>query len=258
MSDLVYCHECQHEWQRGEHGLTCPLCRSEFTEVAREHPIDGLDILLTLTQVEPEHDPRHEQMDFDAIISRSPSPGLAQNLQEHNPWDEEHAPDPDDGDIEEHITQTFGPGGSVHYTRTTFRSTATPFGTVSGRGHVATFGNANANAHPIFGQLGRLMEDLSGQGQRPSATRSRSVTRNRRESETRPGMQRNRSGSVANDLPPRMGGRFSYTSTATLSPRDANQAQLHIEPVDSISRYVLDFECVQKYAYISPACWSNC
>lgn len=31
--ELVFCHECENEWYRDEHGIICPQCTSEFTEV---------------------------------------------------------------------------------------------------------------------------------------------------------------------------------------------------------------------------------
>src|SRR5207248_6641402 len=34
--ELVYCHRCQNEWYRNEHGLTCPNCESDFTEIVSE------------------------------------------------------------------------------------------------------------------------------------------------------------------------------------------------------------------------------
>ena len=30
---MMYCHECENEWYRDEHGLACPECHSDFTEV---------------------------------------------------------------------------------------------------------------------------------------------------------------------------------------------------------------------------------
>lgn len=36
--ELVFCHQCQNEWNRDEHGLECPECHSEFVEVVS--PID--------------------------------------------------------------------------------------------------------------------------------------------------------------------------------------------------------------------------
>lgn len=29
----VYCHVCDHEWDRAEGGLQCPACESEFVEI---------------------------------------------------------------------------------------------------------------------------------------------------------------------------------------------------------------------------------
>jgi Zn finger protein HypA/HybF involved in hydrogenase expression len=31
--DMMFCHECNDEWYRDEHGLTCPECGSDFTEI---------------------------------------------------------------------------------------------------------------------------------------------------------------------------------------------------------------------------------
>ncbi len=43
-SELVFCHQCQNEWNRDEHGLECPECHSEFVEVVSS--IYELSILL--------------------------------------------------------------------------------------------------------------------------------------------------------------------------------------------------------------------
>jgi Zn finger protein HypA/HybF involved in hydrogenase expression len=31
--EVVYCHACAHEWYRDEHGLICPSCQGEITEI---------------------------------------------------------------------------------------------------------------------------------------------------------------------------------------------------------------------------------
>ena len=31
--DMMFCHECADEWYRDEHGLSCPECGSDFTEI---------------------------------------------------------------------------------------------------------------------------------------------------------------------------------------------------------------------------------
>ncbi|KAF3942335.1 hypothetical protein ABW19_dt0207820 [Dactylella cylindrospora] len=40
--DMMFCHECQNEWFRDEHGLQCPnpRCRSEFTEILENETSD--------------------------------------------------------------------------------------------------------------------------------------------------------------------------------------------------------------------------
>src|SRR5258708_35807035 len=31
--EVVYCHQCEHEWYQDEHGLVCPRCEGEITEI---------------------------------------------------------------------------------------------------------------------------------------------------------------------------------------------------------------------------------
>lgn len=31
--EAVYCHACANEWYRDEHGLICPDCESDVTEI---------------------------------------------------------------------------------------------------------------------------------------------------------------------------------------------------------------------------------
>jgi E3 ubiquitin-protein ligase RNF115/126 len=31
--EMMYCHECHDEWYRDQHGIICPECSSEFTEI---------------------------------------------------------------------------------------------------------------------------------------------------------------------------------------------------------------------------------
>ncbi|KAK5138456.1 hypothetical protein LTR08_000042 [Meristemomyces frigidus] len=88
--DMVYCHECENEWYRDEHGLTCPECHGDFTEI-----------------IESNHDPRD-----DILPAREP-PG-------HDHGEYYGAPDPDEEDIggvqwQQHgtfnRTSPFGSGG---------------------------------------------------------------------------------------------------------------------------------------------------
>ncbi|OHE91468.1 hypothetical protein CORC01_13240 [Colletotrichum orchidophilum] len=81
--EVVYCHACSHEWWQDEHGLPCPRCDSEITEI-----------------VSPENDPR-EIEDGPPLHD---SPGHPRNI-----YDDDS--DPEEADIEEHLHR--GPGGFV-------------------------------------------------------------------------------------------------------------------------------------------------
>ncbi|KIE01038.1 Zinc finger, RING/FYVE/PHD-type, partial [Metarhizium majus ARSEF 297] len=83
--EVVFCHACSNEWYRDDHGLMCPNCESEVTEI-----------------VNSDNDPR--QMDNS---SASSSPGLP-------PLRHADDSDPDEADIEEHM----GPQG-FHFRRST-------------------------------------------------------------------------------------------------------------------------------------------
>jgi E3 ubiquitin-protein ligase RNF115/126 len=36
--EVVYCHDCEHEWYRDEAGLVCPSCNCEVTEIVCHVP----------------------------------------------------------------------------------------------------------------------------------------------------------------------------------------------------------------------------
>ncbi|KAG6038742.1 hypothetical protein E4U41_003769 [Claviceps citrina] len=84
--EVVYCHACFNEWFRIDHGLACPRCGSDVTEI-----------------VSPENDPRRDL----APSSNSNSP----DLPPLRPVDDS---DPDEADIEEHM----GPQG-IRFRRST-------------------------------------------------------------------------------------------------------------------------------------------
>ncbi|KAK6221871.1 hypothetical protein QIS74_04743 [Colletotrichum tabaci] len=80
--EVVYCHACSHEWWQDEHGLQCPRCDSEITEI-----------------VSPENDPR--EIEDGPPLHDSPS--------RRGRYDDDS--DPEEADIEEHLHR--GPGGFV-------------------------------------------------------------------------------------------------------------------------------------------------
>ncbi|KAH6961716.1 hypothetical protein BKA56DRAFT_532127 [Ilyonectria sp. MPI-CAGE-AT-0026] len=81
--EVVYCHACSHEWYRGEHGLECPECGGDITEV-----------------VEPDNDPR--DLEHQSSASTSTEPG---GRRFH-----------DEDDSEDERDEYFGPHG-FHYGR---------------------------------------------------------------------------------------------------------------------------------------------
>ena len=87
--DMVYCHECENEWYRDEHGLTCPECHSDFTEI-----------------IEPDHDPRADGLHIPADDHPQP------RQQQHG--DFYAAPDPDEDDIDALAWNGSGAGQQHH------------------------------------------------------------------------------------------------------------------------------------------------
>ncbi|PNY23979.1 RING finger protein [Tolypocladium capitatum] len=80
--EVVYCHACFHDWYRDEHGLTCPECDSDITEI-----------------VDPDSDPRED----DQLSPTPSSPRIGESRYEDYS-------DPEEADIEEHV----GPHGFIH------------------------------------------------------------------------------------------------------------------------------------------------
>ncbi|KAI9696835.1 MAG: hypothetical protein M1836_005197 [Candelina mexicana] len=204
--EMVFCHQCENEWYRDEHGLVCPGCESEFTEV-----------------IERDHDPR----DLHASApSLSPHP-----FHDHDPWADD-VPDPEEGDVSR-VEYSSGPGG-VTVTRTMFRS-STP---IMGRGR----NGPNSPTSPIIENFTTMLQGILGpqagltqrrpgpHSPRPSSSAERGFPAPYsplQEGPGRPGL---------GDIPPpgMAGGRFAYNSTARLWPRDANNPQPRIEPVDDL------------------------
>ncbi|PPJ55024.1 hypothetical protein CBER1_01475 [Cercospora berteroae] len=71
--EVVFCHQCENEWYRDEHGLVCPECQGDFVEV-----------------IEANNDPRED----------APNPGPFGAF----------APDPDEDDIDDFQWRNNGPG----------------------------------------------------------------------------------------------------------------------------------------------------
>ncbi|KAK6346892.1 hypothetical protein TWF696_006994 [Orbilia brochopaga] len=62
--ELVYCHQCQNEWYKEQHGLQCPSCNSEFTEILENDTIDPREALYDNYE-DFDSDDEHEDYTYD-------------------------------------------------------------------------------------------------------------------------------------------------------------------------------------------------
>ncbi|TVY16046.1 putative RING finger protein, partial [Lachnellula arida] len=202
--DVVYCHQCSHEWYQDEHGLTCPRCEGEVTEI-----------------VSPESDPRpgHDE--------EPETPPDFRDLHRHNPWQPNGTDsDPEEADIEEHVQH--GPGGSVFISQT-IRSSRPPrvaFGTRPSR----------RNAHPQDGpdpvitdfqnMVNSMMGPTVRQGQTGRSGADTLFSQGQFGGNT---FQTARGPNV-------VGGRFTFHS-GPIRPRDAYGPQPGGPPVEDIATY---------------------
>lgn len=204
---MMYCHECNDEWYRDEHGLTCPECGSDFTEI-----------------IEDNNDPRdsvmfgHDGDDSDSM------PGLEEHPPpippQFNPWQSD---DPDDSDISNfHFTQT-APGR--FNVQATFTRSVSPQALQGGMAP-ASIGGFMSMLNGLAGAAGRAQGQQRGQreglfsGTNPAQSQS--------------AFQESR-GPGTEGQPQIRTGRFTYHGGARLYPRDANNPEPRIEPVDDIT-----------------------
>ena len=208
--EVVYCHQCEHEWYQDEYGLVCPRCEGEITEIVSYIvPPPPLSIL-TNQQVTPESDPRPSQ---DAPQT---SPEL-RGLHNHNPWADSDVSDPEEADIEEHITH--GPGGSLFISQTIRSHGGRPRG-ARGPRRPGRPGDPNDVMNDFQNMLGNLM----GGEFRPGMT-----GRSGRDDLFPPPMgfriNGNRMGSPGGPGGPHVvGGHFTFQA-GRLQPRNVNESQ---------------------------------
>jgi len=224
--DMVYCHQCENEWYRDEHGLACPDCHSDFTEVVSitAHLI-STSRTNGFAQIEADHDPREDQL-----------PELAEGhpqyaFNDHNPWAGQHAPDPDEDDISNVQWERRGPGGiSMTFTRA-----MSPNGGIRGHGQ-------QPPGNPLAGNFATMLQGILGgrpmptHGQQPAGFGGHG----------QPGFERPgsapsvRPGENIPNTNVRMGGGPGFqwsirTSYGNLNPRDANNPQQPPELFDQLN-----------------------
>ncbi|KAL2060934.1 hypothetical protein VTL71DRAFT_8986 [Oculimacula yallundae] len=129
---VVFCHQCQHEWYQDESGLECPRCEGAFTEV-----------------VTAESDPR--------------PPPLPDNYPGRYEQAVDNDSDPEEADISEIVTR--GPGGSFIFQRTvTTGPRITTFGNPPRAGHRH---DEQGNPDFIMRDFENVIGSLMGPGFRP-------------------------------------------------------------------------------------------
>ncbi|EPS43461.1 hypothetical protein H072_2510 [Dactylellina haptotyla CBS 200.50] len=117
--ELVYCHQCQNEWYRDQHGLECPDCQSDFTEILENEASD------------PREDLRLDEFSDDD----SDNEGFGHHSHGHHD-EHHHAPSPNPSGFTLRMGGSTGPSISFRTVRTEFGggSPHNPFG--GGGGHV--------------------------------------------------------------------------------------------------------------------------
>ncbi|KAI4649637.1 hypothetical protein J4E93_003957 [Alternaria ventricosa] len=209
--DMMFCHECADEWYRDEHGLSCPECGSDFTEI-----------------IEDNNDPRdaapgmfgHDGDDSDSLPDLEHAP--PQLNPHHNPWQTD---DPEEGDISNvRFTET-GPG------RYNLQATVTR--SVSPQGGMAVPGSIGGFMAMLNGLTGAAMQpqvqqprQQPGQGE---GLFSGAGPGGPNQSAFQESQNQGHEGG-----PQIRGGSFTYHGGARLFPGNANNPG-RAEPVDEIT-----------------------
>ncbi|KAF2193201.1 hypothetical protein K469DRAFT_552121 [Zopfia rhizophila CBS 207.26] len=206
--DMMYCHECHDEWYRDEHGLTCPECGSDFTEI-----------------IEEDHDPRNDEIgnredDDGSMPPLEERPPHLHPLFHHHPWRDND--DPEEGDLSNFQWRQTSPG--------TFAVTGTIYRTVSpSRGG----GGGNQNVqNPLMNSFATMLNSIVGGG-RPGAQRQ-GQSDEAADGQATPGAN---SGPGIGTAPG--GHRFTYHSSARLYPRDPDHPGPRLEPVDELNNVIM-------------------
>ncbi|CAK4031127.1 E3 ubiquitin- ligase [Lecanosticta acicola] len=192
--ELVYCHQCENEWYRDEHGIICPECQSDFTEIIEDSNRDP-------------RDDDAEEHGFDA-------------------------PDPDEGDIDDFFNWQPNapgqpPGGRFQGTFTRNMNLSNQAGAAQGGGGL--LGGLLGSA--IQGLLsGQRPPQQASQGQ--GASRDTSGAEGQGNPQTPGSLQQNQPQWAQPGTTVRHGHGPGYSFTITTSsggtglvPRDANGAQ---------------------------------
>ncbi|CAE7027812.1 hypothetical protein P3342_006052 [Pyrenophora teres f. teres] len=209
--DMMFCHECADEWYRDEHGLSCPECGSDFTEI-----------------IEDNNDPRDTTMfghDGDDTNSLPDLEDALPHLHQHNPWQSD---DPEEGDI-----------SNVHFIQTApgrYNLQATVTRSVSPQGGLAPgpIGGFIAMLNGLAGAALRPQGQAQGQAEGPFSRSPPGDGANPNQSAFQESQNQG-----AERGPQMHGSRFTYRGGARIFPsaRDGNAAG-RAEPVDEMTNVV--------------------
>lgn len=216
--ELVFCHQCNDEWYRDEHGIVCPECQSDFTEI-----------------IEADHDPRQEE---DHPQRQG---GADQNL---------FAPDPDIADIDDLHWENHAagqpPGGRLTGTITrniTLGPNGPQGGGLGGGGLMGLIGPA---IQGLIGQGARVQQNQQNQATVPGQGYDQAPPGSPRGQQ----QQQNR-GNGGTFTRHATGPGYSYTittsSSSNLYPRNANGPQPFQGQPDHINNMM-----AQMFANIVP------
>ncbi|KAK2758242.1 hypothetical protein FQN54_004087 [Arachnomyces sp. PD_36] len=206
--DRVFCHACGCVWLRSEHGLTCPDCDSDFSEIIEE-PAGTRNSLF-------------DEPDTHEYGQRPDSAGSL--FGNHHPWRDM----PDENDDENN--QDLGQGG---FTQTNFRSRDGRFSFTS-RTYRGSSGTSPRQ---------RLPHDHPPDPLLPLLNNFETIFHGIANTYTHQGsrMGQRTAGPSPFGAPPQTGpaesnptgngGRNTFTATGRLWPRDANNAQPDAQPL---------------------------
>ncbi|ENI02008.1 hypothetical protein COCC4DRAFT_202787 [Bipolaris maydis ATCC 48331] len=204
--DMMFCHECADEWYRDEHGLSCPECGSDFTEIIEEN-----------------NDPRdsnmfgHDGDDSDSI------PGFGQGQARNPHHNSSQNDDPEEDDISNIRFVQTAPG-RYNLQATVTRSVSPHGGMPPGS----------------IGGFMAMLNGLTGAGLRPQGQQQTPGQGQGEGLFSGPGTNQNQSAFHESQNegteggPQIRGGRFTYHGGVRLFPPGGNGAG-RAEPVDELT-----------------------
>jgi len=217
--DMMFCHVCNDEWYRDEHGLECPECGSDFTEI-----------------IEDENDPRDNLIigdddggDDDEMPDLAEVPGLARTRHSTG-----LAEDPEEDDISNvRFTQTAP--GRYNVQATITRSVSPQQFRAAGGMAPNSIGGFMSMITGLTGAAMRAQGQQPPQGQGAGLFSGPNQNQDQNREPNQSGPDEARSSSPGSQFRTT---RFHYHAGARMYPRDSNNPEPRLEPVDDITNVV--------------------